>query len=196
MLVLVDMDEVLVDYISGALKVHKVTPQQLAAKRKPGHWNIAEALSIPEGDFWKPINDIGSEFWEALQPLPWAEKLVGLIEAIGWDWYVVTSPSREPESYSGKVRWLKNFFGKEFDRIIPTKYKWLLAGEGRVLIDDREKNCVEFEKVGGASILFPSAGNFLYVFQDRPLEYVSHRLEGLKVLHEYSLLRRRNSSGE
>ena len=162
-----DMDEVLVDFVGGALQVHSMTREELDAKRKPGTWEISDIVCNSMDEFWEPINVLGKSFWTRLQPLPWVEELVKILEP--YEWYIVSTPSRNPESGLGKQLWCMNYFGSHFDRLIPTKHKHLLAGPNKYLIDDREKNCHKFTASGGRSLLFPSMGNRLHPWASNPL---------------------------
>lgn len=67
-------------------------------------------------------------------------------------------------------------FGERFRRYILTPNKRLLASQNRILIDDHERHCDEFEKSGGNSILFPRQWNRNYSKADEPLQYTTKML--------------------
>ena len=136
--IFLDLDEVLADFVGSALKIHGISREELETHREPGRWDITKPLGLSDDEFWEPIHAAGSGFWSGLDPLPWADELVGLVEETGVPWHVVTSPSRCPTCYDGKVRWLKDFFGADFDRFIISPHKEIYAGPGRVILDDRD----------------------------------------------------------
>ena len=197
---LVDMDEVLCDFISGACKANEVSRQELEARRIPGEWAIHNLVNelrrerlctgfdweiqAPLDQFWSPITEQGEDFWVNLEPLPWANTLITFIGDLCYcgllkhkNWHVVTAPSKCPSSYSGKVKWLKNFFGSEFDRFCITPHKHIFAKPDAILIDDREENITAFEKNGGIGVLFPSRGNLLHLCADNPIPHVLGQLQ-------------------
>lgn len=195
---LVDMDEVLCDFVGGACQLFGTTKEELHKIQVPGIWDIVAPLSLCRGclhpkmitthRFWGSITEQGEDFWVNLEPLPWANTLVTFIGDLIYsgllaheNWHVITAPSKCPTSYSGKVKWLKNFFGKEFDRFCITPHKEIFAKSSAILIDDREENIVKFEKSGGIGVLFPSRGNRLYEFHDNPIPYVITKLS--QILH-------------
>lgn len=167
----------MVDFDSGACAAHGVTPAWLAERRTLGQWSIVDPLEVSLDTFWDRINDQGETFWIGLQPQPWLKELLHLVDTITDDWHVVTAPSHCDTSYTGKVKWLKRYFGKSFDRFIITPHKHLLAKVDTLLIDDRQENCINFYEAGGRVQLFPSIGNCLYEYKDLPVEYLTKILE-------------------
>lgn len=189
--ILLDMDEVLTDFVGGASQVWGLTREQIQAHWEAGRWDMVPPLSkalgkpISNSEFWnrfKTCAATGSEpFWVGLRPLPWIEDVVALTRRYADEWRVCTSPSLCPGSYSGKVRWLQNYFGKGFNKIIPTSDKDWLARPGTILIDDREETVCRFREEGGEAILFPAWHNSLYRFRDNPAHYVESTLNNLRV---------------
>jgi 5'(3')-deoxyribonucleotidase len=146
--VLLDMDEVLTDFVGGALALWGHTVESVLPHWAAGSWSVVPPLaaalgqpSFTDSDFWGRINGEEEGFWLKLRAHPWAGDLIRLAEAeSGDDWYVVSAPSRHPRSLSGKASWLKAFVGPNFDRLIPTRYKHVPAQPGVVLIDDSDRN--------------------------------------------------------
>lgn len=128
--VLIDLDEVLADFIGGASKLWGVRYRSDLEKCWPiGIWDMVPPLDrcvsqdksrwyieVNEKTFWERIELEGEKFWTTLPALPWCYDLIRYINDVTTDWYVVTSPSYEPSCYSGKARWLKERFGKNFKR--------------------------------------------------------------------------------
>jgi 5'(3')-deoxyribonucleotidase len=190
-----DMDDVLVDFVGGAAALWGLTTEDLLPYWDIGVWDVVPPLgralhardgTHPNGmgvpEFWAKIGGHPG-FWEDLRPLPWCDSLLTLVASFTDDWYIVSSPSRAPSSWSGKVRWLKDYFGEEFNRIVLTRHKHLLAGPGVVLIDDRESNVLEFttdrdgRPTGGDGVVFPKYHNRNHAHRADPVRYVRTVLE-------------------
>lgn len=195
MRILLDMDDVLVDFVDGAAALWGLTTEDLLPHWDLGVWDcvppLGKALHARDGDhpdgmsvadFWARVG-AQAYFWDNLRPLPWCDSLLTMAAAFTDDWYIVSSPSRCPSSWSGKVRWLKDYFGEEFNRIVLTRHKHLLAGPGVVLIDDQDSNVLEFTvdkdglPTGGEGVLFPKYHNRNHVNRDDPVRYVRTVLE-------------------
>jgi len=174
--ILLDLDEVLVDFVGAALKVHGRTFAEIASNWKPGCWDMSVPMGLTPDQFWQPISKSGEQFWLALQPVKWFSNLITLVELYDSNWYIVTSPSKCITSYTGKVQWIKSRFGAEFDRFAITPDKILFARPDTVLIDDREDTIREFNNAGGLGILFPAYHNRLYRLRTDPMGYVKSML--------------------
>ena len=180
MIVLLDMDEVLADFVGGALAVHGWTRKQLEAVWPAGRWSIVEPMGLTEREFWLPINATGSAFWSNLAQTPWFHGLVEDVSLIAPEWYVVTTPSLDPRSCVGKTHWLRRNLGTLFDRFTFTAHKHLLARPDAVLIDDRQETVERFVAHGGQGILFPSRHNSLWCRAADPVGYVTQQLKQMK----------------
>ena len=170
MRILLDMDGVLVDFVAGACAIHGTSKEELIKKMEPGQYKMEDALGITTDEFWEPIHEAGAEFWLYLKPLPWVEDLLSFVESTTSDWYVVTAPSRHPSSYTGKLKWIKTYFGKEFDKFVLTQHKHLMAKPGTILIDDRDKNVKDFKYAGGWAVTFPPIHNHLHDECNNPVQ--------------------------
>lgn len=191
--ILLDLDEVLADFVGGCCRIHGVSREELERHWPPGQWSIVEPLGKAlaekgklaedydwnEDDFWLEINYYSPQFWSTLEPTPWAKELVKLVESFTKDWHIVSAPSRSPESYTGKVRWLKAFFGQRFDRFALTPHKEIFACHNVVLIDDREENTRKFAEAGGWGVPFPSRHNSKHEKAANALEEVKSVLESI-----------------
>lgn len=178
-----DMDQVLVDFVGGACKAHGVNREVMESYRILGVWPINDPLglasigrSLTMEEFWKPINDAGEDFWYDLKAHHWFLDIVHLAEESELEWHIVSAPSNSVSSYTGKVRWLKRALGSDFNSFILTPHKHRFAQDS-ILIDDREENCVKYNKVGSPAIIFPSEGNSLYSQASNPIPYVRQELE-------------------
>lgn len=189
--ILIDMDGVLVDFVSGACSVHGVTRTQLEEYWPVCTWSITKPMGdlrrvilresvnllgqefpdFTDSDLWAPINNMGPEFWIGLQPLPWIDQLIKAVEETGMEWHIISDPSPACSlaAYDGKCRWLKNYFGNDFDRFALTPHKHLFASRKNMLIDDKKENVDKFTEAGGMGILFPARCNHLHKHADNPV---------------------------
>lgn len=177
---LVDMDDVLVDFTNAACKVHGFTRAELEARRKPGNWGMAAALGMSENEFWKPINELGESFWENLEPTQYMKSLAWLVYQYDTDWIIVSAPPPKPgnvgAAYNGKIKWLEKHLGSS-SKLEFVGRKHLLAGlPGTVLIDDKEENIEAVQNHGGVGIIYPHESNSLFIYAGDPLQYVDHML--------------------
>lgn len=177
MRILLDMDGVLVDFVGGALAVHGISRTELESRWPIGTYDIVKPMGLTAEEFWKPINEKGKDFWVELEPMPWIDELVNLVESLTDDWHIASSPSRSAQSYAGKVLWLKWYFGELFDRFVLTPHKHIFACNSAVLIDDQEENVNRFIGAAGRGILFPARWNSLYLHRHDPVKYISTILE-------------------
>jgi 5'(3')-deoxyribonucleotidase len=180
MILLVDMDEVLTDFVGGCLDMYGRSPKWFEANHQPGVWSIVQTLGVTDSELWRDINALGTRFWLGLRPTPWAYELRGFLHQFPRNsWYVVSSPGHGEAAHSGKRQWLRKFFYSDFRNFIFTSDKWLLAKPGRVLIDDRESSIEVFREHDGHGIVFPSLLNSLYEHRGNPLMYVKGQIHAL-----------------
>jgi 5'(3')-deoxyribonucleotidase len=154
-MIFLDMDGVLCDFISAAFAVHgsKYDPKSYPS----GEFDCEKILGCSKAEFWQKIDFCGESFWENLEPYDYTIRLVNELQQLG-NVVIATSPSRSPYSYSGKRRWLQKMGLSHLDSMFGSK-KWLMAGSGRILIDDAIHNTEAWEQHGGASILVPQPWN-------------------------------------
>lgn len=191
MIIFLDVDEVLADFVGGACRTWGISKEEVEAVWNRGTWEIVPPLSKalkrggvrgPDNDdeFWQKIHHVGEDFWTNLDPLPWAKDVVSYLSSLTKDWYVVSSPSLCPTSYSGKVKWFRWFFGETFNQFILTTHKHLLARRDAVLIDDRESNLSAFKKAGGGTVVFPRIHNSSWIDRLSPLDSVKKQMSQLQ----------------
>lgn len=173
-----DMDGVLKNFVTASLLSHgrKDLADDISF---PPIYNYWSEMGMEPAEFWKPIRAAGPDWWYNLKPYPWAAELAGLLNTIDPNWRICTTPDNGASSH-GKKEWLAaNLPGR---RVHMTDAKFDLAGPGRVLIDDSEKNCDEWAKAGGTPFLFPASSNRLRVhfITGDPMAYVRPALRNLK----------------
>lgn len=170
--IFLDMDGVLCDMTTPSLRVNHCDKTHDDVCQ----WNVWKIIGISRTEYWKNIDKKGVDFWAGLEPYPWFKRIRDEIHSLPNDisTYVCTSPSRSYNCYAGKkiwldkhFKWIPSFFGKD---------KFLLAKEGRLLIDDSDKNCEEWVKAGGEAFLFPQPWNKSRCLLERREELVLSRI--------------------
>lgn len=189
---LVDMDGVLSDFHSHALRAHGITPFPRLQWPSMGvplnklweldaikYLSLRQETELEKAAFWHPINS-NPMFWEELEPFYWIDELLELLESkVGrGNVEIATAGSKHPSSYSGKRQWLMSNGLGRFEPIIIGK-KWRLSHPGTILIDDWEKH-EGFTKRGGSFCLFPQQWNRNHAEAADPVRYVAQYLEHLE----------------
>lgn len=155
-----DMDGILADFVGGACRAHgRDNPYTMDNPQSWGVFDLEKVWGITPEQFWAPCD--GESFWDDLEEMPDAQQLYNLaVRTFGLENIaVLTSPSQSPYCVPGKRRWLKKHFPELVKKVIFTGAKGFLAGSGRYLIDDRDRNVTEFNQYGGTGILVPRMWN-------------------------------------
>ena len=133
--IFLDLDGVIADFAQHAAA---------QGKRKSNGW-----LNYPELD---------QEWWTTIPAYKGAKKFYRELCRRGpVKFLTATPPASGFPSYSGKAAWVMKFCGGGTkglkDLIIsPRADKCLLAGPGRILIDDKAENIAEWNRAGGIGI--------------------------------------------
>lgn len=155
--IFVDMDGVLVDFVSTAMQVHG--GKYDAASWPAKEWSIARVLGITEEAFWQTIDEWGRDFWEHLAEYSWAAGLLEACSTIAASVAILSSPSRSPDCHAGKKSWMDRHC-QDYPLILcNAAQKHLLARPDRLLIDDNDDNVRRWCEAGGKAILFPQPWN-------------------------------------
>ena len=185
--IFLDVDEVLAKWVEAALQAIDgfdgqpgtpcLHPDAVFAAWNaltPRPWDVCEVIPHTREQLWAAIHARGPFFWEELELFPWAMKLYQRCSAVA-PVVLLTSPSRDPSSFSGKSAWIRYHFpGCDF---LIGSCKHRVAHPGAVLIDDSPKNCKAFRKAGGRAIVFPSVGNELHAMPgEERVDYTLCRL--------------------
>lgn len=156
--IFLDMDGVCCDFLSAALKRHKLNPQEVFARWPAGTFDVCRVLDMTPANFWHPLQ-MDMSFWQHLEPYDWFGNLYAALNEIdGAEVIFLTSPSDCATSFAGKQLWLRNR-GIGNSQIVMTPRKELLAGPRRLLIDDHDGHVAEFALRGGHAITFPQRWN-------------------------------------
>lgn len=169
MKILVDMDGVLADFVGGV--------RDLFGFNEPwpiGAYDVPTAFGITPQEMWEAI-DNEFDFWLNLEPLPWLDELLRMLE--GCDWWISTSPSLDPLCAAQKIEWVYRFIGPNFRRYMIGPDKFLMANDETVLIDDSDSNYDKFTDAGGFAVLFPQPWNMNHHLTDRRILHTRETLE-------------------
>jgi len=182
MKILLDIDGVLADFNGGVARLFGLTPEELLSRIKPGEWSLEGPLGVTTKEFWKKIGEAGEDFWDNLEPYPWALDLYEVALRFG-DVCLLSSPSQDPSSWAGRVRWIQKHFGKKgyFENFLLGNPKGFCASPNSILIDDKNANVRDFVDAHGHAILFPQIWNDNYHLPESDrLGYVTRQLEDLE----------------
>lgn len=135
-----DMDDVLVD-LNGAI---------LERFGKNFHEYTNEMFGEIDADFWANLSwcSLGNEILDSCVR-KFGESNICLL----------TAPSNHHGCFDGKMEWIKRNIPTFIDRVLVGKPKYFCAGLNGVLIDDLDKNIIDFESWGGRGILYPQPWN-------------------------------------
>jgi hypothetical protein len=106
---------------------------------------------------WKAINRKG-DFFETLKPLNDSRQLFEYTSTLGVMQKVLTGMPTIKDGAGQKERWAHKHLDESLHVIVlPSKQKYLHAGPGKVLIDDRVDMISAWCAAGGIGILHTSA---------------------------------------
>lgn len=174
--IFLDMDGVMVDFTSSVLRLVR-RPDLLADWRPRGCYDLAQVLGVPQ-EYIGENAYANVNFWKNMQPYPWLHKLLKICQQYG-SITIASDPGLYAEAAAGKIEWMSRHLPALSDRLLLTSHKQLLANVNSILIDDSDKNVVEFRKAGGWGILFPQPWNSLHGIAERGAG-MSHVLWELK----------------
>lgn len=135
-----DCDGVLADFDGGVRKLSGLDPDALTDR-------------IGVGGFWKTLAR-AEGFYEHLDKMPGAEAMVDVIRSL--DPIILTGLPMGKWAEPQKRAWAKRHFPDLKVITCMARDKWKFAGQGDVLVDDREKARQPWEKAGGLFVLHES----------------------------------------
>lgn len=151
--ILLDMDGVIADFVTQALRWHDrldLTPEDIK------EFYMEKFLGLNAEEFWSRLR--GEEFWVTMPAYHWTSMLYSLCSKYA-PVTISTSPTRDPYCPSGKIKWLQKHVAPGFRNYMIGHQKHLMAHPDVVLIDDSDKNVNVFRECGGKAILFPQPWN-------------------------------------
>ena len=151
----VDLDGVLSHWEKSAAKTLGVDYNDPEIREKLKNGKRMETFVGGDDKMWLMIDKEGEEWWENMEKLPWADDLVDMLRKETKDFFFLSSPSKCPMCYSGKMKWvLKNYPDLNKNLFLGCK-KYLFANPNVLLVDDTEKKVKKFRKNGGHAFLWP-----------------------------------------
>ncbi len=153
MIVLLDMDGVLVDITGGISNV--VGPPKVPLD----HWDCWNCWGLTQSEFWSVTRYPG--FWSGLEWTRDGRDILDMLETIYGreNIYISTSPSDDPKCYSEKMEWVNRHIPYYSRKVMLGSSKWLMASDGKILVDDSGANVILFRDAGGKAILVPRSWN-------------------------------------
>lgn len=149
--ILLDVDGVIVDFVrSYVLALHAVGLPVVPLDWTPTRWDIAEELHLNDHDRENVDRALAVPGVAAsMAALPGAVAGVKALASFA-DVYFVTAPFPASRTWQyERAIWLTKVFGDELGgKVISTHQKHTIPA--RLLVDDKEQNCREWEKVNSA----------------------------------------------
>jgi 5'(3')-deoxyribonucleotidase len=181
--ILLDMDGVLVDFLGGCKKFHhkeyKGHPHEPDKQTEQTSWNIEPVFQMPAKEIWDPL---GFEFWSNLEPQPWMQEIVTLLEDRFGDKNIclLTAPIETYGAIDGKRAWIRKHLPQFRRRYLVGPAKEFCASNRHALVDDHSTNIEAFKDAGGHTFLFPAPWNRR--FKEHPVVALKEWLGALKTL--------------
>jgi hypothetical protein len=128
MILYMDMDGVLANFVGGVCKVFGWDEKSLLANWPPVDWNYMGTLSgLSEDDFWDRIKRT-PDFWLLLEPYLWRRQLLSVCGKLFTQMYLVTCPQwSDPGCIIGKIAWIEKYTPFDRHHLIFMANKYLLA---------------------------------------------------------------------
>ena len=138
-----DLDGVLVDYDKGFKELEHLSPEKFIEK-------------YGKNAFWKALSK-HPRFFRDLEWMPDGKELWNYIKQ--YNPIILTAPVRKstmPKCEEDKIFWVRKHLGTDVEVIVDgNKSKY--ASGGDILIDDRQKNIIQWKTADGVGILHTSA---------------------------------------
>jgi len=151
----IDLDGVVAYWEKAAAETCGVDCEDEKIREKLKNGKGMEEFVGGDPKMWGMIDKEGEEWWENIEKLPWADDLINLLKKETKDLFFLSSPSKSPVCYSGKIKWvLKNYPKMDRDLFLGCK-KHMFAHSNTLLIDDTEKKIKEFREYGGHAFKWP-----------------------------------------
>lgn len=160
--ILLDMDGVIVDFVTG-LKNHYKVSRELVI----GEYNLETSIGVSR----TMIKELPFGFWTSLPKTNFAVRLENLLQVLGlWpDGIIFCSLGYSPEAISGKAHYLNEVYpGMKY--VIDNGDK-TIYDKSYILIDDCPAHCAQH---GDNSILVPAPWNYLHNVD--PIEEIKEKL--------------------
>lgn len=163
-----DLDGVIVDFIGGVCKAHNV-PNPWLKKEYKGLWGAEEMFGIDKSKFWGIMDE---DFWANLEWTKEGKDILALVEdCFGKENVIIlTTPCDTEGGVNGKVKWIKKNLPDYSKQFLIGFKKHFCANKNVVLVDDCDKNIIDFRREGGFGVLVPRPWNTLYKLEGKLLD--------------------------
>lgn len=158
MIVFIDMDGVLVDFVTGACEIHNKENPYLTRPDAIGDFWFHKFFNLSKEEFFVPMNH---KFWsnlnwthDGLLILRFLENFFGKDNLC-----LLSDPGLHPEGLSGKYDWISKNIPEYKTNFLLGSGKHFVSREKVLLIDDANHNVDAFRAQGGHAILVPRPGN-------------------------------------
>lgn len=174
-IVYLDLDGVLVNFVSGINKCMGIPENTVASIR---NWWEKYNVSFEQINSYCTI-----DFWQNLAWLPDGKEILSVVldKFPQPNIFLLTTPMPNSNSWAGKFKWIQKhlpLFTKQL--IITMAPKALFAGPDILLIDDYDKNIEKFTMAGGKGCLVPRFSNKAHLQANQTVEVVKAFLENLE----------------
>ncbi len=150
-----DLDGCICYWEKAAAKTLGIDYKDKEIREKIKNGKRIETFVGGDDKMWPMIDKEGEAWWENMEKLPWADDLIKLLKKNTKNLFFLSSPSKDPVCYSGKIKWvLKNYPKMSRDLFLGCK-KHLVANPNVLLVDDTDKKVKEFRKYGGHAFKWP-----------------------------------------
>jgi len=149
------------------------------------HLNIPYTENLPTDEEVYELSGGRKQFWSwfgtrnffANLPLyPWSKELVDVVDKSGLDWVFLSKSTINDGVSSGKSQWVRDNFPKYVDRLwLARGSKSRASGPGKILIDDKMVNLVEWQCASGTGFLWKE-------LHPSQTEEAARRIEELKLV--------------
>ena len=151
----VDLDGVLAYWEKSAAETCGVDYEDEKIREEIKNGKRMEEFVGGDDKMWPMIDKEGEEWWEDMEKTPWADDLVALLKKESKDFFFLSSPSKHPICYSGKIKWVLKNYPKEDRSLFLGCKKHLVANSNVLLVDDTDKKIKKFREYGGHAFKWP-----------------------------------------
>lgn len=165
MKIFLDMDGVITDFVTPAMAKCEAAISE-AEYPTECKWDVLSAINqvrtnksmnpIGKKRFWDSLN---YDFWRRLKMYTGVLEFINKLESFG-EVFIATSPTLSSDCVAAKYDWIIGNLPDFRRKLFICTMKEQLASPEAILIDDRDKNCIEFDKAGGRGILLSRPWNF------------------------------------
>jgi len=111
---------------------------------------------------WQKIKEVGEDFWTGMKWLPGSRQLWSVIQKSGCPIRILTAPPKPHNIDMGyikqvmgwKIQWVRSNLGGVKVLFAYTGEKGKFAKPNRILIDDQDRNIVDWKGKGGIPVQF------------------------------------------